>query len=170
VILAFGDSLTFGTGASAAHSYPAVLQQLTGRPVVRAGVPGEVTADGLKRLPAVLDEHQPKLVIICHGGNDLIRRKGKPQLTDNLRAMVRLAEAQGADVLLVGVPEPGLLLSTADIYPQLAEELSVPLEGEALATVLGTRSLKSDTIHPNAAGYRQLAQAIAEVLEQHGAL
>lgn len=92
VILAFGDSLTFGTGASPAESYPAVLESLVGRRVVNSGVPGEVTADGLSRLPEVLEKEKPALMILCHGGNDLLRRLDQRQTAKNLRKMIRLAQ------------------------------------------------------------------------------
>src|SRR5687768_134090 len=95
VILAFGDSLTFGTGAQEDESYPAVLGKMIGRDVVRAGVPGEVTAQGLARLPAVLDEHRPKLVIVCLGGNDMLRQVGEAEIRKNLGAIIKSLKERG---------------------------------------------------------------------------
>jgi acyl-CoA thioesterase I len=91
VVLAFGDSLTFGTGAREHESYPAQLEQLIGRRVVRAGVPGEVTSRALvAAMPEVLDEHAPQLLLLCIGGNDFLRRLGNAQAEANVRAMVEL--------------------------------------------------------------------------------
>ncbi len=171
VVLAFGDSLTFGTGAGAGDSYPAVLQALIGRRVVRAGVPGEVTAQGLARLPGVLREVNPDLLVLMHGGNDLLRRKSPARAAANLGAMVRMARERGVAVVLIGVPNLGLLLGhSAGFYGELAEELDIPYDGETLPAILLQPSLKSDAIHPNAQGYRQLAEAVAELLRRSGAI
>ncbi|AHE99119.1 arylesterase [Thioalkalivibrio paradoxus] len=171
VILAFGDSLTAGTGASADRSFPAVLEQRTGRSVINAGRPGERSAEGLARLPALLDEHRPDLLILTHGGNDLLRRMDIDQTRDNVAEMVRLARSQGVDVLLVAVPAPTLLrLRSEPIYAGIADEFRIPLEEGALAHILGRDALKADPIHPNAAGYRVLAERIHELLVQSGAL
>src|SRR5882672_4232916 len=132
VVLAFGDSLTFGIGANAGESYPARLEALIGRKVVAAGVPGEASAAGLARLPAALDEVKPKLVILCEGGNDFLQKLDETQVANNVRAMVRLARAQGAQVLLIGVPKPGLLPSPPDFYEDIAREFGLPYEGSAL--------------------------------------
>jgi acyl-CoA thioesterase-1 len=170
VVLAFGDSITFGTGANREESYPAVLAQLIGRTVVNAGVPGEVTAEGVARLPGVLDRERPALVVLCHGGNDLLRRLDGGETAANLRAMVRMARERGIAVVLVGVPAPGLSLSPPKFYREVADEFSIPCDGKTLPRILGKGSLKSDYIHPNAAGYRQLAESLAKLLARSGAV
>jgi len=170
VVLAFGDSLTFGTGAAEAESYPAQLESLIGRRVVRAGVPGEVTAQALERLPAALDEHAPRLLLLCIGGNDFLRRLGNAQAERNLRAMVQLAKSRGVSVLLIGTPEPGLLPSPPGFYAAVAKDLGVPYEEGVITEVLKDASLKSDPIHPNARGYRLIAERLAATLKKTGAL
>ncbi len=171
VVLAFGDSLTHGNGARPEASYPAVLEELIGRRVVRAGVPGEVTARGLARLPGVLQDSAPDLLVLIHGGNDLLQRKPPERIAANLRAMVRLARERGVAVVLIGVPGLGLILGrSAGFYEDLAEELELPYDGETLPAILIQPSLKSDAIHPNAQGYRKLAEAVAKLLRRSGAI
>jgi acyl-CoA thioesterase-1 len=170
VVLAFGDSLTYGTGAAEAESYPAQLESLIGRRVVRAGVPGEVTAQALERLPGALDEYAPRLLLLCIGGNDFLRRLPSAQAERNVRAMIELARRRGVDVLLIGTPEPGLLPSPPAFYAALAKELRVPYEGGVITEVLRDARLKSDPIHPNAAGYRVIAERVAAALKKNGAI
>ncbi len=170
VVLAFGDSLTFGTGANETESYPAQLERLIGRRVVRAGVPGEVSAAGLARLPAVLDEFQPKLLVLCHGGNDFLRRQPKKDAADNLRAMVGLAKSRGIEVVLIGAPEPGFTVTPPEFYASIAKEFRIPYEGEVIGKILKDAGLKSDPIHPNAHGYRLIAERVAALLKKAGAL
>ena len=169
-VLAFGDSLTYGTGAGEHESYPAQLEGLIGRRVVRAGVPGEVSAQALARLPAVLEEHQPKLVVLCIGGNDFLRNLGQAQAAANVRAMIRLAKEKGADVLLLGTPEKGLLVSPPKFYAEIAQEFRIPYEGKVIGEILRDSALKSDPIHPNARGYRLMAERVAALMKQSGAL
>lgn len=170
VILAFGDSLTFGTGAAPAESYPAILERLVGRRVVNSGVPGEVTGEGLSRLPEVLEREKPALMILCHGGNDMLRRLDRKQTANNLRAMIRSARERGVAVVIIAVPSPGLSLSPPPLYRETATEMGLPIEEEVLTTLLSDGSLRSDYIHPNAAGYRRLAEAMAVVLKKSGAV
>lgn len=170
VVLAFGDSLTFGTGASENESYPAELAKLAGRRVVREGVPGEVSAVGLKRLPGVLDEHRPRLLLLCHGGNDFLQRLPSAEAAANVRAMIRLAQSRGTEVVLIGTPEPGLTLSAAAFYAEIAKEMRIPYEGEVLSKILKDSTLKADQVHPNAAGYKLMAQRVYELLKKSGAV
>jgi len=170
VVLAFGDSLTYGTGAGAQEVYPDVLAKLISRQVVGAGIPGETTADGLERLPAVLDEVKPRLMLLCMGGNDMLRRADPASIESNLRAMVQLARARGIGVVLIGVPEPALFGGTAAFYAKLAREFGIPLENQVMHDVLFDNGLKSDPLHPNAKGYRRLAEAIADLLHRAGAV
>jgi lysophospholipase L1-like esterase len=198
VILAFGDSLTFGTGATSRESYPAVLERLVGRRVVNAGIPGEISEEGLERLPEVLKREKPALLILCHGANDLLRFLDRRQTAANLRAMIRLAREAGAAVVLVAVPSLGITLSPEPLYleigkekeatvriavpslditlspeplyREIALEMGLPLEEMTLTALLSDGTLLSDPIHPNAAGYRRLAESIASLLKKNGAV
>jgi lysophospholipase L1-like esterase len=170
VVLAFGDSLTYGTGATEDESYPAQLERLIGRRVVRAGVPGEVTAQALERLPQALDEHSPRLLLLCIGGNDFLQRLGTAQAEANVRAMVKLARSRGVDIVLIGTPEPGLTLAPPAFFAAIAADFRLPYEDAALTQVLRDNALKSDPIHPNARGYRVIAERLAERLKQSGAI
>lgn len=170
VIVAFGDSLTYGTGAETKASYPAVLAQLIGRKVIRAGVPGEMTAQGRARLAAVIEEYNPRLVIVCLGGNDMLRRVSEQEIKRNLRAMLADIQRRGIAAVLIGVPKPALLTSAPEFYAELAAEFNIPYEGKIVTSVLYKSEYKSDAIHPNAQGYRKIAEAIAELLRKSGAV
>lgn len=170
VIVAFGDSLTYGTGADTQAAYPAVLSALIDRTVINAGVPGETTSEALTRLPEVLAQHHPKLVLVCLGGNDMLRKVPVSTIEQNLRAMIRTIQTSGAAVVLIGVPEPALFGGAPAFYATLAEELKLPYEGEVFNEVLRNPSFKSDPIHANAEGYRLVAQRLAELLKSSNAL
>lgn len=166
VVLAFGDSLTRGTGAPAQAAYPAMLSELLGRTVINGGVPGEVTAQGRERLPDLIEHHRPQLVVLLHGGNDLLRRRDPAETAANLRAMIDQIRSAGADVVLLGVPGPGLLLRSEAFYADIAREAGIPYDGDTIPQILGDRELKSDTVHPNAQGYRRLAEAVHRLITE----
>jgi lysophospholipase L1-like esterase len=166
VILAFGDSITYGEGAAPGESYPSELARLAGYEVINAGVPGELTGDALKRLPGLLEDYRPRLVILCHGGNDMLRNVPPEEIRANLELIVDGIKSSGAEVLLVGVPRPGLIIRTAPIYKDLAKSKRIPSEQKVLAKVLSSPPLKYDQIHPNAEGYKKIAEAIARLLPE----
>ena len=166
VILAFGDSLTYGFGAHEGFSYPAILEKKSGYRVINAGVPGEESGEGLMRLPHLLKQ-RPALVILCHGGNDILRKRSKEQLKSNLTQMVSLIKQSGANVLLVGVPDFHMLgFRTLGLYKEVAHESGVIYEGEVLSRIEQDRTLKSDYVHPNEKGYEMMADAFLEILRK----
>jgi len=171
VILAFGDSLTYGTGVKQAESYPAVLQNLSQHSVINSGVPGELSADGLNRLAAVLDEHSPALLILCHGGNDLLRKKNKAKLKQNLIEMIKMAQFRQISVVLIGIPEPKLaFMKTAPLYKEIAKQFNIPIEFDIIRRVVSDSSLKSDAVHPNKRGYRLIAESVQQLLLKSGTI
>jgi lysophospholipase L1-like esterase len=175
-VLALGDSITHGTGAPAEAAYPAQLAALTGWSVVNGGVPGDTAAQALERLPGLLAEHRPALVIVSVGGNDFLRRSDEAATEAALRRTIALVRDAGAQALLVAVPRPtvaaavGAGLSDHPLYARLADELKLPLHKGGWAKVLGDEKLKSDQIHANAAGYRAFAEGLVATLRSSGLL
>ncbi len=169
-ILAFGDSLTYGTGTSREDSYPSVLAKITHLKVINAGKSGETTQGGLERLPKALQEYHPSLVILSLGGNDIIKRVPVETVKSNLEKMITIIKNTGAGVVLVAAPAPSLTLSVPDFYEQIAEKYDIPYSGDLIRKLLKQREYKSDTIHFNAKGYARLAQGIAELLKKAGAI
>lgn len=169
-ILAFGDSLTFGTGAPRGQGYPEVLAELTGLEVVNAGNPGETTMTGRQRLPNVLAEHRPALVVLVHGGNDTLRRQPAATTRDNLMAMIDDIRASGAQVVLMAVPGASLTFAPPDYYAEVADAASVPMDAGTLRRLMRSSEYKSDQVHFNADGYRLMAEAVRDLLVASGAL
>ena len=164
-VLALGDSLTFGTGASAETCYPTVLAVLTGWNVVNAGVPGDTSAQALARLPALLAEHQPKLVIVSIGGNDFLRKLPESDTRTHVHAICKQSLAAGAQVLLVAVPRATVAAALGQmtdhaLYAEVAEDLKIPLQREAWGEVLAQPDLRADAVHANARGYAQFARSV----------
>jgi len=171
VILAFGDSLTYGTGTSEEFCYPSILEDLTGLEVINEGVPGEVTSTGLQRLPDLLDEYQPQLLILIHGGNDILRKVSRTKTTGNLKKMIALAEQRDIKVVMLGVPIFSILsLDSAEFYEQVATEEGVPINLDVLPEILSNNNFKSDRIHPNKQGYKMMAEAVYQLLIDSGVL
>lgn len=169
-ILAFGDSLTYGTGTSKNNAYPAVLERLLDRRVINAGKPGEISSEGLVRLPGLIERHRPDLIIICHGGNDILRKLDLSKTRNNIQQMIDLAKQNNSLIVLVGVPQFGLFLNTAPLYRELAEKNNIPISNDILGDIIGNHALKSDHIHPNNKGYQILAEDITLLLQRYGAI
>lgn len=175
-VLAFGDSVTHGTGAGEGEDWPTLLAELSGWRITNAGIPGDTATAGKERLGPLVAELQPALVIVEIGGNDFLRRRQPAAVKEDLRQIIRTARAGGAQVVLVAVPELSLLgivtrqPSDAAIYQELADEEQLPLVPEVFAEILAQPALCADQIHPNAGGYRQMAAGIAARLREIGLL
>ena len=168
IVLAFGDSLTAGTGASV--GYPQRLEKIIGRAVINAGVPGETSGGAKRRLSGLLNRHQPQLLIVCTGGNDFLRRHDRAETENNLREIVAVARRAAVPVVLIAVPRISPLPLNHPIYKTVADDYDLWLEDDILKTVLHDNTLKSDRVHPNDAGYQQIAEAVAALLTHAGAV
>ncbi len=170
VVVALGDSLTAGLGVSAEEAYPALLDARLHREgfayrVVNAGVSGDTSAGGLRRLDWVLRLH-PEIVIVALGANDGLRGQPPAALRDNLMHIVERARAAGARVLLAGMRMPPnygdeYAREFAAVYPAVARATGVPLAPFLLEGVAGNPRLNQpDGIHPTAEGQRVIAERL----------
>jgi len=172
-IVAFGDSITAGYGADGpGTTYPERLAEKIGRPVINAGVPGDTTADALARIEPMLAQ-DPWLVIVELGGNDLLHQVPIERTEANLQAIVERLLAARTVPVLIEIHGPFGGGRYADLFERLGDKYHVPVLEDALPEILSDRTLKSDEIHPNAAGYAKLAEAVSEeltpILKRRGA-
>jgi acyl-CoA thioesterase-1 len=176
VVLAFGDSVTRGTGAKEGEDYPTRLAQRSGWDVVNGGIAGDTARLATSRIDRLLQDIEPALVIVELGGNDFLRRYSDKEVKEDLRLILRAVKQSGATPVLVGVPELSVFragmgrLSDSAIYAELAKEEKVLLVKDVFSGVLSDASLRADQIHPNAEGYRVLADGVAAALAGAGLL
>lgn len=169
-ILAFGDSLTAGVGASENDAYPNQLAKLIGLKVVNAGISGETTKEGLTRLPSVLDKYNPQLVILLEGGNDILRNYNLVQTKQNLAKMIEEIQSRNIQMIFLGVPKKNIFSDSAPLYQELAEQYNLVFDGEIISTLIKKKRYKSDSVHFNALGYQKLSERLYEILNDNGAL
>ncbi|HZF07940.1 MAG TPA: GDSL-type esterase/lipase family protein [Thermoanaerobaculia bacterium] len=162
-IVCLGDSITAGVGAAPEESYPARLAERLGRPVVNAGVSGDTAADGLSRVPDVLAQ-DPWLGDRRAGGQRSLAPGADRGDRDPLRAVVERLLAAKVVPVLVEVRGP-FGHRYRDLFARLHHDYKAPLVDGVLGDILTDPSLKSDEVHPNAAGYRKLAEGVAEKIE-----
>lgn len=175
-VLAFGDSVTAGVGASSGEDWPTRLQAISAWQIRNAGLAGDTAEAAAARLDAELVQSNPALVIIEIGGNDFLRRRPPERVKEDIRALIQRARASGARVVLVAVPSLSLLaavsgrLRDAALYAELAQEEKLPLVENVFSDVLSEPALRADPIHPNRLGYETLAEGIAASLVEQGIL
>jgi lysophospholipase L1-like esterase len=165
-IICFGDSLTYGTGASMGKDYPSQLSKMISRPVINAGRPGDTTGSALQRLEKDVLSYSPDIVLITLGGNDLKNGVARDTAFKNLNMIVNLIHNQGARVIIGGLHIPFRDRGFGRGYQKLADETGATLIPNILEGIMGNRELMSDPIHPNDAGYKIMAQRFNKALRQ----
>jgi len=174
-IVVVGDSLSSGYGLSAEQSWVAMLRERLdaegyGYDVVNASIAGDTSSGGLARLPRLLEQHSPAVVVIELGGNDGLRGQPVETLRANLAKMIELSQQRGARVLLAGmqIPPnygPAYTRSLTAVYPELAMRYRVTLVDFLLDGVaLHSELMQHDGIHPNAAGQKIVLENVWRVL------
>jgi acyl-CoA thioesterase-1 len=175
-IVAFGDSLTAGYGLSPAESYPSLLQKMLDADgfkyeVLNAGVSGDTSAGGVRRIDWSLDAGDVRFVILELGANDFLRGQPISETRKNLSAIIERAKSRGARVLLAG------MYTTTDAgrdyereidegFKSLAKEHGVTLIPFFLEGVAGKAELnQQDGVHPNAEGTRLVAATVYRYLK-----
>ena len=164
-IVAFGDSLIYGVGSTEGHDFISLLSQRIGQPIINLGVNGNTTTDGLTRIGKALDK-DPKIVILLLGGNDYLRKVPADKTFENLALMVNAIQKQGSMVLLLGV-RGGLLTDIfADRFEAFAEANKVAFVPNVLDGLIAKNKYMSDAVHPNDAGYKEIADKVEPVLKK----
>lgn len=166
-IIAFGDSLVYGIGASEVGKtdmFSLVARDLN-IPIINKGVPGNTTADALERIDQDVLQQDPRIVFILLGGNDYLQKKSKEETFGNLRVIIKRIQEKGAAVILVGV-RGGLVDKFAGDYEKIAEEYETGYVPDVLEGIILNRKLMYDSIHPNDRGYEIIALRITSVLEK----
>ena len=159
-VICFGDSLTEGVGAGRGEDYPSVLARQLPHPVINAGRRGNTAAAGLSRLEQDVLGRNPRLVIVLFGGNDFLRRVPLGKTRKNLEEIVRRIQGRGAIVVIVGVRLGLFTDEYGPIYEEIAKKYGALLIPRVLKGILSDPKLKSDSIHPNGAGYQLMAERV----------
>lgn len=160
-IVCLGDSLTEGVGAGEGGDYPALLSRELVMPIINAGQRGDTSALALNRIDTVLSNN-PRLVIIFLGGNDFLRQVPRQETRKNLEEIVRRVQANGAMAAIVGMRLGLFSDEYAVIFEETAERFGALYIPKVMSGILSDAKLRSDPIHPNSAGYRLIAERIAE--------
>ena len=161
--IAFGDSLTQGHGADEGGDYPSQLAKRLRVKIHNLGVSGNTTADGLARLDQAV-QLQPRVVLLCLGGNDALRGVSPDQTFANLGTMIDRFHQAGSFVAVLGVRSTGLSDKNAKRFERLAKSKRVLLVPNVLDGILFTPSLMSDEVHPNDKGYAKIAERVESAL------
>lgn len=164
-IIAFGDSLVFGTGSTPGNDMFSIVSKETGVPIINKGVPGDTTEDGLNRLESDILNNNPRIVFVLFGGNDYLRKVPKETTFKNLKTIIERIQERGAAVILMGVRGGVFIDRFEEDYQDLAKEYKTGYVPNVLEGLITNRQYMYDSIHPNDKGYYIVALRIIPVLE-----
>ncbi|MEO5804190.1 MAG: GDSL-type esterase/lipase family protein [Verrucomicrobiota bacterium] len=162
--VAFGDSLTSGFGASAENDYPTLLSQKIGRKILNQGMPGETTDNAIRRVEEIV-RLQPRVVLLCFGGNDGLQQLPMDKTFANLSTLIDRLQTSGSFVILIGVRSASIRDRYEKEFKKLAKEKRVLYVPNILSGVLGSPNLMSDYVHPNDEGYKAIAERLEKILK-----
>ena len=165
-IVVFGDSLSYGQGAGRDESYPALLEQSLGRPVINLGRNGETAVGAAGRIAEALAE-EPYMVLLEFGGNDLMRSVPFERTVSAMEQMVDAVQAAGAVAVIVDTGGSSLTGRYSRAYQKIARQKGAAFVPGILDGIFGKRGLMSDQIHPNAAGYKIIAEKIEKEIKAY---
>lgn len=163
-IICFGDSLTFGYGANQGEDYPAALAKLTGIPVINAGKDADTTYEALKRIESDVLNKEPRLVIIEFCGNDFLKKIPIKTTVENIRKMIAEIQGQGSMVAIVDISAGLFFKDYGASFKNLSLQTNSIFIPKVMEGVITNPSMKSDFLHPNANGYKIIAQRINDAI------
>jgi len=165
-IIAFGDSLVEGLGATKHHDWVSLLSARHSVPILNKGKKHDTTRSAMARLEKDVFRHNPSFIILLLGGNDILLRIPKKETFLNLSSIIDRIQKQNTGVLLVGVRGGILVDAFKGKFQALAEEKEIPFIPNILEDILDEPSLMTDPLHPNDEGYRMMAARIESMLAQ----
>jgi acyl-CoA thioesterase I len=165
-IIAFGDSLVQGIGATSDTNFVSKLSEKINQPIINAGVSGNTTSEALERIEEDVLSKDPKIVIVLLGGNDYLRRVDRKVTFSNLQKIVDMIHQKGSMVLLLGVRGGLLKDNYKDDFDVFAKRNNIAYVPNVLDDILGNEELMFDQVHPNEKGYEVIAEKVLPVLEK----
>jgi len=165
-IIFFGNSLTAGAGAGEGEDFPSVVaRKLNLTNVINAGVPGDTTETALARLQTDVLGYNPSIVIVELSGNDFLRGVSVEKTIENLDVITKQIKQTGSQIILVNINFPKNADDYKNGFKKISEKYNTPVVWDILDGIVGNSSLMADSIHPNAAGYKIMADRIIKVLQ-----
>ena len=164
-IIAYGDSLIEGVGSTAGGGFVSILSNKIGRPIINLGHKGDTTYEGLERI-RVVDNYNPKVVILLLGGNDYLKKISKDETEINLAKLIKSFQSKGAIVVLLGVRGGLIQDNFKSMYKRLSKQYGTAYVDDVLSGLIWNTNYMSDAVHPNDAGYALIAQKVYPILDK----